>query len=374
MSPRDSPSGRPTVAEGATVREGAAAFALAPGRSWAATSSSTSSARAGWPRSTSPTTRSSRAGSPSKSCAQTRAIRTRTPACSVKRRPWPVCRTPTSWPSTTWARSAAACSSPRSTWRGRRSRRGWRNRAPGARSSPCSRRRGAGSRPRTRAASCIATSSPTTCSSVTTDASWSATSASPGGGRASGVRLLPALAAGADPRVRPERARTRQHERRVHQLADYPDRHDAGHRRLHVAGACVRPGRRSAQRSVQLQRDAVPRALRAAPVRLHRPHLLPRSAREPSAPASAQARVPRWIHESSCAGWRSSRRTLPSMTELLAALDRDPTRRRRGDGRSLPGSHSWGSRPWVGASPAESPRGVPRRRGPDRGDLGTRHA
>ena len=84
-------------------------------------------------------------------------------ACCARRRPSPSSRTPTWSPSTTWGPSAAACSSPWSSSRGTRSATGCSRRrgAAGRRFWPCTRRRGAGWRPRIARAWSTATSSPT---------------------------------------------------------------------------------------------------------------------------------------------------------------------------------------------------------------------
>ena len=122
------------------------------------------------------------------------------------------------------------------------------------RSSRCICRPAAASRRRTRRASSTATSSPTTCSSAPMVAS----------------RVLDFGLARADERPRARhrlRAGPRRHPggRRFHQPDD--GRRDHGYAGVHVARAAPRRVGRRPQRSVQLLRRPLRRALRAGPVR-----------------------------------------------------------------------------------------------------------
>ena len=214
--------------------------------------------------------------------------------CCARRRPWRASRIPTSSPSTTSARSTIGSSSPWSSSTARRSPAGSTRRARLARrSSTRSCRPAAASPRRTRSGWSIATSSRQTCSSAATGACASSTSASrastdddePAGAPAeANAALVLVVVAGKD-----------------HAHAVRPRRNAA----LYVARAAPRPARRRAQRSVQLQRRALPRALRRAPFRRRR-HGGDRGrggGRPAAAAAEIDAACRRGSRRSCCAAW-----------------------------------------------------------------------
>ena len=115
------------------------------------------------------TTRSSIGVSRSSSCARRSRIRRAGPDCTAKRRRWLGSRIRMSWASTRWARISSRCSSRWSSSWAAICGRGCGRLGRGRRWSRCSAKPARDSRPRTRPASCTATSSPTTCSSVPKD-------------------------------------------------------------------------------------------------------------------------------------------------------------------------------------------------------------